>query len=429
MECGGRILETQGADIAATIRAFRHAYPGYANTAVVPVSASDALGCLETGFARAVEALIETLVPAQRDGKIKCLRQVNVLVGSMLTPGDIEGIKEWVAAFGLRPVVLPDIGDSLDGHLIAEGYATLTYGGISRQQIARLGESCATLVIGSSLARAADLLKERTGVPDHRFDGIMGLDACDAFTATLAAIAGVAVPAGLERQRSQLQDAMVDCQFQLGGRAAVAADADLLASLVRLFASLGIETVAAVAAAKSDILAHLPVARVTIGDLEDLEVQARDARAQVLVANSHGAQIASRLALPLMRAGFPLYDQAGAHLRQWVGYRGTSQTLFELTNHLAAHYQEIAPYRSNRILLGQAADVGEHPADHRRSGARHPGSPQSGKCGHPSRRGGLGGSGVGCRGELPAQAARRQCPRIPRTLSNRPPLTGSTHHV
>ncbi len=341
------LSETQGADIAATIRAFRHAYPGYADTAVVPVSASDALGCLETGFARAVEALIETLVPARRDVKIKCLRQINVLVGSMLTPGDLEGIKEWVAAFGLRPVVLPDIGDSLDGHLIAEGYATLTYGGISRQQIARLGESCATLVIGSSLARAADLLKDRTGVPDHRFDGLMGLAACDAFTATLADIAGVAVPASLERQRSQLQDAMVDCQFQLGGaRAAVAADADLLASLVRLFASLGIETVAAVAAAKSDILAHLPVARVTIGDLEDLEGQARDARAQVLVANSHGAQIASRLALPLMRAGFPLYDQAGAHLRQWVGYRGTSRTLFELTNHLAAHYQEIAPYRS-----------------------------------------------------------------------------------
>jgi nitrogenase molybdenum-iron protein NifN len=40
----------------------------------------------------------------------------------MLTPGDIEAIKEWIEAFGLRPVVLPDIGDSLDGHLVDAGH-------------------------------------------------------------------------------------------------------------------------------------------------------------------------------------------------------------------------------------------------------------------------------------------------------------------
>ena len=36
-------------------------------------------------------------------------------------------------------------------------------------------------------------LKARTGVPDYRFDHLMGIDACDAFTQTLADIAGVAV--------------------------------------------------------------------------------------------------------------------------------------------------------------------------------------------------------------------------------------------
>ena len=341
------LSETQGADIPRTINAFRQAYPQCDDTAVVPVSASDALGCLETGFAWAVEAIIDTLVPKRPGSKIKTLRQVNVLVGSMLTPGDIEGLKEWIEAFGLHPVVLPDIGDSLDGHLIDEGYSTLTYGGISRCQIASLGESAATLVIGASLTRAADLLRERTGVPDHRFDGLMGLDACDAFTQVLADLAGRPVPAKIERQRSQLQDALVDCHFQLGGaRIAVAADADLLGSLSRFFAQSGIETVAAIASAKADCLSRLPLEQVTIGDLEDLEVQARDSGAQLLVTNSHGAQIAARLAIPLVRAGFPLYDQAGAHLRQWIGYRGSRQTIFDLANALAAHYQEIAPYRS-----------------------------------------------------------------------------------
>ncbi|TCT24271.1 nitrogenase iron-molybdenum cofactor biosynthesis protein NifE [Thiobaca trueperi] len=341
------LSETQGADIPRTIKAFRQTHPQYAETAVVPVSASDALGCLETGFAQAVEAIVRHLVPDDPHGKVRCLRQVNVLVGSMITPGDIEAIKEWIGAFGLHAVVVPDIGDSLDGHLIDEGYSTLTYGGVSRQQIAGLGESAATLVIGASLNRAADLLKARTGVPDHRFDSLMGLDACDDFTQILAQIANTAVPQIIERQRSQLLDAMVDCQFQLGGaRMAVAADPDLLGAFSRFFADLGMETVAAVTTARSDLLEQLPLGQIIIGDLEDAEHQARQGEAQVLVTNSHGVDIAGRLGVQLLRAGFPIYDQAGAHLRQWVGYRGSRQTVFELANLLAAQYRLIPPYRS-----------------------------------------------------------------------------------
>lgn len=341
------LSETQGADIPRTIKLFRESYPQYLGTSVVPVSASDALGCLETGFAAAVEALIRHLVPDAPHSKVRSLRQVTVLASAMLSPGDIEALKEWIGAFGLQPVVVPDIGDSLDGHLIEQGYSTLTYGGVSRQQIARLGESAATLVIGASLGRAADLLKARTGVPDYRFDGLMGLDACDAFTQVLARIANSEVPATLERQRGQLLDAMVDCQFQLGGaRVAIAADPDLLAALVRLCADQGIETVAAVTTARSEPLERLPLAQITIGDLEDLERQAGEGDAQVVITNSHGVDIAARLGVQLLRAGFPVYDQAGAHLRQWVGYRGSRQTVFELANLLSAQYQLIPPYRS-----------------------------------------------------------------------------------
>jgi len=53
-----------------------------------------------------------------------------------------------------------------------------------------MGEAIATLVIGASLNTAADLLKAATGVPDHRFPGLLGLDACDEFTQALPAPAG-----------------------------------------------------------------------------------------------------------------------------------------------------------------------------------------------------------------------------------------------
>ncbi len=341
------LSELQGADIAGTIRAFRAAWPQYAATAVVPVSASDAQGCLESGFAAALEALIATLVPDGKQTKVRRLRQVNLLAGATLTPGDIEGIKEWIGAFGLHPVVVPDIGDSLDGHLLDEGYATLTYGGVRRDAIARLGESVATLVVGPSLGRAADLLRARTGVVDYRFDGLMGLAACDAFTQVLANLAGSPVPPRIERQRAQLQDALVDCQFHLGGaRLAAAADPDLLAALLPFLQGLGMETMAAVASAKAPSLARLPVPRVRVGDLTDLERDAAAGGAQVVLTNSHGVAVAERLGVPLVRTGFPIYDRAGAHLRQWIGYRGSRETVFELANAIATSERLIPPYRS-----------------------------------------------------------------------------------
>jgi len=340
------LSETQGADMVSTLKQFRKTHTQYDDMIVVPVSATDTLGCLESGFALAVQAIISHMIPESKKAG-SCPRQVNILPSSMLTPGDIEVIKEWVTAFGLHPIVLPDIGDSLDGHLIEAGYSTLTYGGTPQSLIACMGESAATLVIGPSLQRAADLLKARTGVPDYRFDGLMGLEECDTFTQILSDISGRPVPESIERQRAQLQDAMVDCHFYLGGvPVAVAADGDLLGMLTRFLIGMGAEVVAAVASSNAPSLAGLPVDKVVIGDLEDLENLARKYQAQLLLTNSHGAEASARLEIPLMRVGYPLYDVVGAYAHAWVGYRGVRQTLFDLSNLLASQRKEIPPYRS-----------------------------------------------------------------------------------
>ena len=340
------LSETQGTDIHRAVKEFRAQHPEFAQVAVVPVNTPDYLGCLESGYALAVEALIETLVPAS-----SCVgrrpKQVNVLASAMLTPGDIEAIKDWVEAFGLRPVVVPDIGDSLDGHLVEADYSALTIGGTPRAEIESLGESCATLVIGPSLAKAANILKERTGVPDYRFEGLLGLDDCDAFTLALAEISGRPVPEKIERHRAQLQDAMVDCHFMTGfARIALAADPDLLGMQVRFLTGMGAEIVGAVSPHKHDSLAGLPIERVIVGDLEDLEKAARATGAQLLIANSHAADTAQRLGLPLLRAGFPQYDHVGGYARTWVGYRGTRQALFDLANLMLGHHHELEAYRS-----------------------------------------------------------------------------------
>lgn len=345
------LSETQGSDVNRAVHEFRAVYPEYHHIPVVPVATPDYSGCLETGFAKAVEAMLKILVPDSKDsGKKPGMRkhQVTVLVGSMLTPGDLEELKELIELFGLRPVVLPDLSDSLDGHLGADDFSPLTIGGTAVSEFETLGESIATLVIGASMNKAADILAELTGVPDYRFDHLMGLDAVDSFVDTLQKISGEAVAEKLERQRAQLQDAMLDTHFMLGlSKIAIAGDPDLLNSFSQMLAGVGADTVAAVSPVNAPVLKSLPTEQVQIGDLEDLEKIADKNRAELLIANSHGVESADRLGIPLLRAGFPQYDTLGGYQKTWIGYRGTRQTLFDLANiMLTLEKGEIHPYHS-----------------------------------------------------------------------------------
>ena len=345
------LTETQGADIERAVAMFRAQHPEHAHIAVVPVNTPDYAGSLESGFNAALKAMIERLVPkasaaGTRPGRRQ--RQVNVLAGSHLTVGDIEHIKDLLERFRLRPLVLPDISDSLDGHLADADFSAVTIGGTRVSELAHAGDSVATLVIGTSLTGAADALAARTGVPDYRFPHLMGIEAMDAFICALAEISAEPVPERITRQRSQLQDAMLDAHFALGqARFAVAADGDLLVALTALLAGMGAETVAAVAPTNGPALKQVRAASVKIGDLEDLEHAARANGAEVLITNSHGAHTAERLGIPLLRAGFPQFDLLGGHQRLWVGSAGTRATLYELANIvLGLHKGEIHAYRS-----------------------------------------------------------------------------------
>jgi nitrogenase molybdenum-iron protein NifN len=140
---------------------------------------------------------------------------------------------------------------------------------------------------------------------------------------------------------------MVDSHFMLGfARIALAADPDLLGMQVRFLSGMGAEVVAAVAPHRHESLAALPLARVLVGDLEDMEQAARAGDAQLVIANSHAAGSAARLGLPLLRAGFPQYDLVGGYARTWVGYRGSRQALFDIANLMQGQHHELEAFHS-----------------------------------------------------------------------------------
>jgi nitrogenase molybdenum-iron protein NifN len=68
---------------------------------------------------------------------------------------------------------------------------------------------------------------------------------------------------------------------------------------------------------------------------------------QLVIGNSHAVISAERLGMPILRAGFPLYDVIGGYAKTWIGYAGSRQTLFDLANLVINHaHEEIPIYRS-----------------------------------------------------------------------------------
>jgi len=336
--CSTGLTETKGDDVGAYLTLIKQKHPEVNDTALVYVSTPDYVGAFQDGWANGTKALIEALVEPSTTPDAK---QVNVLPGCHLTPGDLEEIRETIESFGLKPIFLPDVSGSLDGHMSDE-FSPTTMGGTTLAQARSMGASVGTLALGEQMRPSAEALQAKTQVPFTVFDRLTGLEPSDKFIAELARISGRPVPAKYRRQRSQLQDAMLDAHFFIGGKKIViGAEPDLLYALATSLSELGATISAAITTTHSPLLEHLPLEQVLIGDLEDLERAANGC--DLMITHSHGRQAAERLHIPFYRAGLPMFDRLGAGHRLSVGYRGTKEFLFEIGNIFLAHPHDGTP--------------------------------------------------------------------------------------
>jgi nitrogenase molybdenum-cofactor synthesis protein NifE len=329
------LTETMGDDVHSAIVQFRQEHPEHANVPIVWGSTPDYCGSLQEGYAAAVEGILRAIP----EGGPKLEKQINLLPGSHLSPADVEELKTMCEDFGLDPVVIPDISCALDGH-IDDTVSALSTGGIKVARIRQAGRSAASLYVGDSLAKAAGILTKRFGIPAYGFTSVTGLAETDLLLETLAVISDRPIPEKYLRQRSRLADAMVDSHYQFGRKkVALALEADLLKTVAPFLHGMGCDIRAALSATRVRGLDELPAANICVGDLEDLETAA--VGCDLLVANSNGRQAAAKLGIKShLRAGYPVFDRAGAHQRVWAGYRGTMNLLFEVANLFMASSKE-----------------------------------------------------------------------------------------
>jgi nitrogenase molybdenum-iron protein NifN len=327
--CSTGLTETKGDDVDACIALARKKHPELADTEIVYVSTPDYAGAFQDGWAKAVTKLVSTL---PQSGTPRRAHWVNVLPGSHLTPGDIEELRELIESFGLRPVFVPDVSGSLDGH-IPDDWLGTTLGGTALADLQELGGAAHTLAIGEQMRPAAQALEQRCGVPFTLFDRLTGLTATDALVQRLAELSGCGVPAKVRRQRSQLVDAMLDGHFHFGNvKVALGAEPDLLWAAGMMLHEMGAELSVAVTTTASPLLARLPIGEVVIGDLEDFERLAQATDSDLLLTHSQGRQAAERLGKPLFRLGIPMFDRIGNAHKCYVGYRGTRNFVYEVGN-------------------------------------------------------------------------------------------------
>jgi nitrogenase molybdenum-iron protein NifN len=319
---GTGLTETKGDDLKSIAQNLKQK--------TVYASAPDYHGGLESGFAFAAAAMIDQLVkPRAIDEKL-----VALLPHASMTPLDVESVKETIESFGFECVALPDLSDSMDGHL-DEKQAQMTRGGVELSAIERIGGAKAAIAIGASMKTPLDALRAiNPAINALPFDSIGGLIASDGLIAALMKLSGREPSAKIKRWRSRLQDTLLDAHFVLGKkRVAIALESDHAVSVAKCLSEAGAK-VLIVSPAPECALDRSGFEWVCEG-LFWLEQNAD--RWDMLVCGTHGEALCHRVKKPLLQAGFPQWERVGSQLDVSVGYEGGARLLSAANNCASAH--------------------------------------------------------------------------------------------
>ena len=321
------LSEVKGDDVESVVRSQESGVGSKAGkTKIIRVSTPDYEGGLETGYAKAIETVIQSIVDSPAwAGQPIAGRFINILAGSHLTPADVAELREIIESFGLKPVILPDLS-ALDGG--RQGFSPLAAGGTTGEELEMMGKADFTIALGMSMEPAAKLLQRKFGIDYRVFDGISGLADSDRLMQTLSELSNRPVPDRYERRRRILVDAMRDAQFFFGGKKiCIALEPDLSVQTSRWLDEMGATVELSVIPTLSNAADRICAREVQLGDLFSIQGEF-----DALISNSHAESMAKKLGVPLYEMGFPVYKTFGYTTKVTIGYQGTLTLIHEMAN-------------------------------------------------------------------------------------------------
>ena len=313
--------------------------------AIVLINTPSFAGSHVEGYNRAARAFLESLATERNAPDNK----VNIIPG-LIYPGDIREIKHLLSEMGIEATILFDISDTLDAPLHPpQSLPYYPQGGTKLEQIRGMGNATATFALQPEAGEAgARSLERRLGIPAVVGPMPLGIVATDAFVQSLARFAGKEIPQTILDERGRLVDSMADTFHQtVMKRVAIFGDPDIALGLTRFACELGMTPLVISADTKSktftqqaeaifaeyqDLFLDTPKI-FNGGDLFEFEEYLKTCkRLDLIIGHSKGVDIANELAVPLVRAGFPIYDRFGYHKKATVGYRGAERLLCDIVN-------------------------------------------------------------------------------------------------
>lgn len=343
------LAETIGENMLAMIRDYQEAQPE-GSPPLVHVSTPAYAGTHSDGYRAALRAVVDALVESS-DGTD---REAVNLLPAMMSCADLRHLVELCELHHLRPTLLPDYSDTLEGGSWS-AYQRIPDGGTPISAIRSMGRAAASIELGHEAARRTDtagaLLEARHGVPRRSLGWPVGVRLSDALMATLQEISGRPTPDQLKAERARLIDAYVDAHKYLAEkRVAIFGEPDLVLGLTAFLYEIGLRPVLAATGAKVKGWRSLLEAQMDgdAGDLAALDAadhaqiaeHARCLRPEILIGSSKGYPLARELGVPLLRVGFPVHDRFGAQRDLTVGYRGTQALFDRVVNELLAALQD-----------------------------------------------------------------------------------------
>ncbi len=360
------LSEVNGEDIHATFNELKKELKesgDYDNLSLAYVSTPDYDGNFEEGYKNAILSLLQTFcIDAQNNIRnisdyknndknkdngakedIKNIR-ANVFCPFSFTAMDFLELRDLLEDFGITPVMIPDLGTSMDGHLDENGYLQTTSGGTNIEDLKKAGLNNLNIIIGSSLKSLIAPVKKITGLNTYYFSNVSGLKNTDLFFKFLEEISLRKTPERYKRQKRQLMDAYLDTHFYfLGKNIAIAEGIDILDSFSEVLNEVGANIKIGVTTSKAYENLKNRFEILTEGDIDLFGelIESDGNEIDLVISNSNAGYTAEKIGVPILKAGFPLIDRIGHNFKHYILYKGSANLVYEAANLLMSANEKI----------------------------------------------------------------------------------------
>ena len=355
------LSEVNGEDIHATFNELKKELKesgDYDNLSLAYVSTPDYDGNFEEGYKNAILSLLQTFCIDDKnnirnisdyknnDNGAKDVNNLraNVFCPFSFTAMDFLELRDLLEDFGITPVMIPDLGTSMDGHLDENGYLQTTSGGTDIEDLKKAGLNNLNIIIGSSLKSLIAPVKKITGLNTYYFSNVSGLKNTDLFFKFLEEISLRKTPERYKRQKRQLMDAYLDTHFYfLGKNIAIAEGIDILDSFSEVLNEVGANIKIGVTTSKAYENLKNRFEILTEGDIDLFGelIESDGNEIDLVISNSNAGYTAEKIGVPILKAGFPLIDRIGHNFKHYILYKGSANLVYEAANLLMSANEKI----------------------------------------------------------------------------------------